>query len=55
MALKAELRSNAAYPLRLRPRERSMEEMMTDVTWTAPEACEICCGMEVTSYMSAEI
>ncbi len=31
------------------------EEIMTEVTWTAPEACEICCGMEVTSYMSAEI
>jgi coenzyme PQQ precursor peptide PqqA len=26
-----------------------------ETTWTAPEACEICCGMEVTSYMSAEI
>ena len=26
-----------------------------NMTWTAPEACEICCGMEVTSYMSAEI
>jgi coenzyme PQQ precursor peptide PqqA len=25
------------------------------MTWTAPEVCEICCGMEVTSYMSAEI
>jgi coenzyme PQQ precursor peptide PqqA len=25
------------------------------MTWTAPEACEICVGMEVTSYMSAEI
>jgi coenzyme PQQ precursor peptide PqqA len=32
-----------------------MEENMTEATWTAPEACEICCGMEVTSYMSAEI
>ncbi|MCI4677955.1 pyrroloquinoline quinone precursor peptide PqqA [Rhodoblastus acidophilus] len=25
------------------------------MTWTAPEVCEVCCGMEVTSYMSAEI
>jgi coenzyme PQQ precursor peptide PqqA len=25
------------------------------MTWTAPEACEVCVGMEVTSYMSAEI
>ncbi|MGO8739071.1 pyrroloquinoline quinone precursor peptide PqqA [Rhodoblastus sp.] len=25
------------------------------MAWTAPEVCEICCGMEVTSYMSAEI
>ncbi|HUO54529.1 MAG TPA: pyrroloquinoline quinone precursor peptide PqqA [Rhodoblastus sp.] len=25
------------------------------MTWTAPEICEICCGMEVTSYSSAEI
>jgi len=23
--------------------------------WTAPEACEICCGMEITAYMSAEV
>ncbi len=29
---------------------------MTEVnSWTAPEACEICVGMEVTSYMSAEL
>jgi len=28
---------------------------MTELTWTAPEACEVCVGMEVTSYMSAEI
>jgi coenzyme PQQ precursor peptide PqqA len=33
---------------------RPTEESMTEA-WTAPEACEICCGMEVTSYMSAEI
>jgi coenzyme PQQ precursor peptide PqqA len=27
----------------------------TQIVWTAPEACEVCVGMEVTSYMSAEI
>ncbi len=32
-----------------------MEENMTEVTWTAPEACEVCVGMEVTSYMSAAL
>jgi coenzyme PQQ precursor peptide PqqA len=32
-----------------------MEEKMTEMTWTAPEACEICVGMEVTSYMSAAL
>jgi coenzyme PQQ precursor peptide PqqA len=31
------------------------EEMMTETNWTAPEACEICVGMEVTAYISAEI
>ncbi|MGO9389167.1 pyrroloquinoline quinone precursor peptide PqqA [Rhodoblastus sp.] len=25
------------------------------MTWTTPEVCEVCVGMEVTSYMSAEI
>jgi coenzyme PQQ precursor peptide PqqA len=24
-------------------------------TWATPVACEVCVGMEVTSYMSAEI
>jgi coenzyme PQQ precursor peptide PqqA len=33
----------------------AMEEHMTDLTWTAPEACEVCVGMEVTSYMSAAL
>jgi coenzyme PQQ precursor peptide PqqA len=34
----------------------SREKTMTESTvWTTPEACEICVGMEVTSYMSAEI
>jgi coenzyme PQQ precursor peptide PqqA len=27
----------------------------SQMTWTVPEACEVCVGMEVTSYMSAEI
>ena len=35
--------------------ETATEEHMTELTWTAPEACEVCVGMEVTSYMSAEI
>jgi len=25
------------------------------MSWTTPEICEICVGMEVTSYASAEI
>jgi len=25
------------------------------MTWTTPEICEVCVGMEVTSYASAEI
>jgi coenzyme PQQ precursor peptide PqqA len=25
------------------------------MTWTTPEICEVCVGMEVTSYESAEI
>jgi coenzyme PQQ precursor peptide PqqA len=35
--------------------ETAMEEYMTELTWTAPEACEVCVGMEVTSYMSAAL
>jgi coenzyme PQQ precursor peptide PqqA len=27
----------------------------TETTWTTPQICEICVGMEVTAYMSAEI
>jgi coenzyme PQQ precursor peptide PqqA len=34
-------------------RPKPIREMI--MTWTAPEACEVCVGMEVTSYMSAEI
>jgi coenzyme PQQ precursor peptide PqqA len=29
--------------------------MTESLTWTTPQACEICVGMEVTAYMSAEI
>jgi coenzyme PQQ precursor peptide PqqA len=29
--------------------------MEISLTWTTPVACEVCVGMEVTSYMSAEI
>jgi coenzyme PQQ precursor peptide PqqA len=32
-----------------------MTEVNAQNTWTAPEACEICVGMEVTSYMSAAL
>jgi coenzyme PQQ precursor peptide PqqA len=35
--------------------EEHMTEATTQTTWTAPEACEICVGMEVTSYMSAAL
>ncbi len=30
-------------------------EANTDMTWTTPIITEVCIGMEVTSYMSAEI
>jgi coenzyme PQQ precursor peptide PqqA len=29
--------------------------MEINISWTTPVACEVCVGMEVTSYMSAEI
>jgi coenzyme PQQ precursor peptide PqqA len=35
--------------------ERIQLKGRSNMTWTAPEACEVCVGMEVTSYMSAEI
>ncbi|WP_104508956.1 pyrroloquinoline quinone precursor peptide PqqA [Rhodoblastus sphagnicola] len=28
---------------------------MNETSWTTPQACEVCVGMEVTAYMSAEI
>jgi len=28
---------------------------MIELSWTTPQICEICVGMEVTAYMSAEI
>ena len=28
---------------------------MIETSWTTPQICEICVGMEVTAYMSAEI
>jgi coenzyme PQQ precursor peptide PqqA len=31
------------------------EIVMEINTWATPVACEVCVGMEVTSYMSAEI
>jgi len=30
-------------------------EARTDMTWTTPVITEVCIGMEVTSYLSAEI
>jgi coenzyme PQQ precursor peptide PqqA len=30
-------------------------EAVSDMTWTTPIITEICIGMEVTSYLSAEI
>lgn len=32
-------------------RQQGMEAM---TSWTTPQLCEICVGMEVTAYMSAE-
>jgi coenzyme PQQ precursor peptide PqqA len=29
--------------------------MTVNQTWTTPEVCEVCVGMEVTSYMSASL
>ena len=34
---------------------RHIEEMNMTVSWSTPEICEVCVGMEVTSYASAEI
>ncbi len=34
-------------------RKQGMEA--NDRDWTTPQVCEICVGMEVTAYMSAEI
>jgi coenzyme PQQ precursor peptide PqqA len=44
-----------SHPLRMGApiqTEKLMEEIMA---WTAPVAVEVCVGMEVTSYESAEI
>jgi coenzyme PQQ precursor peptide PqqA len=45
----------AGSPPQKTANETAMEEQMTEFTWTAPEACEVCVGMEVTSYMSAAL
>ena len=38
------------------PANRNIEmEAEADMTWTTPIITEICIGMEVTSYLSAEI
>jgi coenzyme PQQ precursor peptide PqqA len=41
--------------LRRRAKPAQWRKDMTEMNWTAPEACEICVGMEVTSYMSAAL
>jgi coenzyme PQQ precursor peptide PqqA len=48
-------RANAADQAMRWSRKFKRRKIMTEATWTAPEACEVCVGMEVTSYMSAEI
>ena len=40
--------------MRLANRNAEMEAE-ADMTWTTPVITEICIGMEVTSYLSAEI
>jgi len=35
--------------------QQNWEIVMEINTWATPVACEVCVGMEVTSYMSAEI
>jgi coenzyme PQQ precursor peptide PqqA len=51
------LRERIALNRRRSPRnsKTALEENMTELNWTAPEACEVCVGMEVTSYMSAAL
>ncbi|HZM07337.1 MAG TPA: pyrroloquinoline quinone precursor peptide PqqA [Methylocella sp.] len=39
----------------LRLESRAWLEEIADMTWTTPIITEICIGMEVTSYLSAEI
>jgi len=36
-------------------KETTTKDAEADMTWTTPEITEICIGMEVTSYLSAEI
>ena len=42
------LRDFGLVKLRRKPEELTM-------AWTTPEICEVCVGMEVTAYASAEI
>jgi coenzyme PQQ precursor peptide PqqA len=35
--------------------ETQNTEVSADMTWTTPVIIEVCIGMEVTSYLSAEI
>jgi coenzyme PQQ precursor peptide PqqA len=48
-------RRRAAAPTWAKRLIRQEENMTESLTWTTPQACEICVGMEVTAYMSAEI
>jgi coenzyme PQQ precursor peptide PqqA len=36
-------------------KSRAEREAVADMTWKTPVITEICVGMEVTSYLSAEI
>jgi coenzyme PQQ precursor peptide PqqA len=38
-----------------RTHRNTLMEAEADMTWTTPVITEICVGMEVTSYLSAEI
>jgi coenzyme PQQ precursor peptide PqqA len=37
----------------IRPKETSLKENLMD--WTAPIVIEICAGLEVTAYLTAEM
>jgi coenzyme PQQ precursor peptide PqqA len=41
--------------MRQRPERASSSNGGSDMAWTAPVIVEVCVGMEITSYESAEI